>query len=172
MQPYHTTAGTRPAGRLECLLQRHERWMYRGRRPNRVAAVLNRLWAMAGRRGIWRSRLVTLEVAGRRSGRATAVPLIVADLGGARYLVAMLGERADWVANVRAAGGFATLRHGDRELVRLVEVHPAERAPILRRHLEVAPAARSFFAVDRTGSDAELAAVARAVPIFRIAARD
>jgi hypothetical protein len=43
----------------------------------------------------------------------------------------MLGDDADWVRNVRAAGGNATLRHGRREEVRLEEVAPDRRALVL-----------------------------------------
>jgi len=64
---------------------------------------------------------------------------MVGDYDGERYLVAMLGEDANWVANVRAADGPAVLQHGRREAVRLEEVDPGIRAPILRRYLEVAP---------------------------------
>ena len=56
------------------------------------------------------------------------------------YLVAMLGERANWVRNVRAAGGRAVLRHGKKEAVRLEEVPVDQRPAILRRYLAVAPA--------------------------------
>jgi hypothetical protein len=45
----------------------------------------------------------------------------------------MLGEGVIWVAIVRAADGRAVLRHGRREAVRLEEVDPGARAPILRR---------------------------------------
>jgi hypothetical protein len=38
------------------------------------------------------------------------------------YLVSMLGERCDWVQNVRAADGRATLRHGRAVACRLAEV--------------------------------------------------
>ena len=38
---------------------------------------------------------------------------------GERYLVSMLGERVNWVANVRANDHSATLRHGAVETVRL-----------------------------------------------------
>ena len=165
-QPGHLTG--RRIGRLERLMYRHERWMYGGPRPNRVAAFLNAIWARAGAAGWVGHGLVTLEVRGRRSGRRIEVPLIVADRDGERWLVAMLGERADWVANVRAAGGRAVLRHGRVESVLLDEVNPAERGPIVRRHLEVAPAARSFLPVSRTASDADLDAVASAIPVFRI----
>jgi hypothetical protein len=53
-----------------------------------------------------------------------------ADCQGEPYLVAMLGQDANWVHNVRAAGGSVVLRHGRREVVRLGEVDPSDRAPI------------------------------------------
>ena len=158
----------RHVSRPEAWMYRHERWMYRDGRPNRVAGFLNRVWARAGVAGIWGSRLVTLEVHGRTSGRRISCPLIVADVGSERYLVSMLGERASWVANVRAAGGAAVLRHGRREAVHLEEVDPADRGAVLRRHLEVAPAARSFCPVHRRDPLTAFAAIAADYPVFRI----
>ena len=152
----------------ESLMERSERWMYRDGRPNRVAALLNRCWALAGSAGLWPNHLVTLEVRGRRSGRVISFPLIVADFQGERYLVSMLGADALWVANVRAAGGLAVLHHGRRETVRLEEVDPADRAPILRRHLEVAPAARSFTPIDRRAPLTAFDQIAAQYPVFRI----
>ncbi len=154
--------------RLGQWIYRNERWMYQAGRPNRVAAMLNRGWARMGSLGLGPKRLVTLEVPGRRSGRSLSIPLIVADVGGERYLVAMLGEQASWVANVRAAGGQAVLRRGRREDVCLEEVRPGARAPILRRHLQVAPAARSFVPVDHRAPAAEFDRIAAAFPVFRI----
>ncbi len=110
----------------------------------------------------------TVEVRGRRSGRTLSFPLIAADYCGERYLVAMLGERAAWVANVRAAGGEAVIRARGRKLVHLEEVPPALRAPILKRHLEVAPAARSFSPVDHRAPVSDFEAVAADFPVFRI----
>ncbi len=153
---------------LERFMQRSERWMYRGGHPNHVAAVLNCGWALIGAAGLWQNRLVTLDIRGRRSGRQLSFPLIIADYQGERYLVAMLGEGANWAANVRAADGHAVLRHGRREVVRLEEVDPGARAPILRRHLQVAPAARSFVPVDRRAPLAEFEAIASQFPVFHI----
>jgi hypothetical protein len=62
------------------------------------------------------------------------------------------------------------LRHGVREDVRLEEVAPADRAPILRRYLDVAPAARAHFTVDRRAPLGEFEAVASQHPVFRVAA--
>ena len=154
--------------RAEKLLYRNERWMYRDGRPNRVATFLNRIWAMFASAGLGRRWLVTLEVRGRRSGRVISAPLIAADLGGERYLVSMLGERASWVANVRAAGGMAVLREGRSVPVKLVEVPVVERGPIIRRYLQVAPAARSFAPLDWRAPDFEFDRVAADYPVFRI----
>jgi deazaflavin-dependent oxidoreductase (nitroreductase family) len=55
-----------------------------------------------------------VEVTGRRSGRTISFPVVIVDYDDGRYLVSMLGEDTNWVRNVRAAGGHAVLRHGDR----------------------------------------------------------
>jgi deazaflavin-dependent oxidoreductase (nitroreductase family) len=156
--------------RLEALNQRLERSMYPGGRPNRVARLLNRAWALIGRVGLWPKRLVTLEVRGRRSGMMTSLPLVVADLKGERYLVAMLGERTHWVHNVRAAGGRAVLRHGRGEAVRLEEVDPAARAPILRRYARVAPGGRAMIQIQPDAPLVEFERLAGGHPVFHITA--
>ncbi len=134
------------------------------RRPNRVAALLNRADALLGSSGLGPNRLVTLEVRGCRSGRLTSRPVVVADYQGERYLVAMLGQDANWVRNVRAAGGRVVLRHGRSEAVRLEEVDPRSRAPILRRYLEVAPGARAHIPVDRHAPPVEFERIAARYP--------
>ena len=145
---------------------RYHRWMYRGGRPNWWARPQNRISALVG--GILSTRMVALEVTGRHSGRATSFPLVMADYGGERYLVAMLGEETNWVKNVRAAGGRAMLRHGRRETVRLDEVEVGARAPILRRYLTLAPGARPHVSVDRRAPLADFERLAPHYPVFRI----
>jgi len=149
---------------------RFERWLYPGGHPNRLARVLNRGWAIAHAAGLWPSRLVTLEVAGRRTGRPISFPLVMADYEGERYLVSMLGEGSNWVRNVRAAGGHAVLRHGRRETVLLEEVDPDARAPILRRYYSLAPAARAVISVDRHAPLKEFEQIAPRIPVFRVTA--
>ena len=146
------------------------RRLYAGGRPGRLARLLNRGQAALHSAGIWPKRLATLEVAGRRSGRRISLPVVIADHDGERYLVAMLGEGAGWVANVRAAGGSAVLRHGRREEVRLEEIASADRAPILRRYLDVAAGARAHFPVDRRAPLSEFEAIAPHYPVFRVRA--
>ncbi|MFD1051832.1 nitroreductase/quinone reductase family protein, partial [Kibdelosporangium lantanae] len=116
---------TKPLRRLAEGWARYHRWMYRSGRPNRWARSQNKLSAMLFATGLIRpDRLLTLEVRGRSTGRVISFPVVVADYEGERYLVSMLGERANWVRNVRAAEGRAVLRHGRREAVRLAEVDP------------------------------------------------
>jgi len=99
------------------------RWLYREGRPNLVARLLNRGWAVIHSLGISPNYLVTLEVAGRQSGKMTSFPLGMTVISGERYLVSMLGEETNWVRNVSAAGRKATLRHGVREPVVLKKVN-------------------------------------------------
>jgi deazaflavin-dependent oxidoreductase (nitroreductase family) len=145
-------------------------WMFRRGRPNRVAALLNRGTALVASAGLSPKRLVTLELSGRRTGRLLSFPVVVADYQGGRYLVAMLGQDANWVRNVRAAEGGVVLRHGRREAVRLEDVDPRARAPILRRYLQVAPGARPHFEVDRRDPLAEFERIAAQYPVFRVRA--
>lgn len=59
--------------------------------------------------GLLRWRDAALQVRGRTSGKTIAVPVVIADHDGERYLVSMLGEDANWVHNVKHAGGRAVL---------------------------------------------------------------
>ena len=145
-----------------------DRWLYRGRRPNRLARLLNGMWARLSAAGIGPARQVMIEVTGRRTGKTVSFPVVVADHHGGRYLVSMLGENTNWVRNVRAADGNAVLRHGVREAVRLEEVAPAERPEILRRYLECAPGARAHIPVDRHAPIQEFERIADQYPVFRV----
>jgi len=147
---------------------RLRRWMYRSGRPNRLASFLNRIDALTGATGLFRGRMVTLEVRGRRTGRSITVPLVPVAHDGHRYLVAMLGERTNWVANVRAAGGTAVIRSGSWESVHLVEVAPDLRPPILAAYVKVAPGARAHIPVDHRADPSAFAAVAAATPVFQV----
>lgn len=147
------------------------KWLYRGGLPNRVARLADRFTAALSARGVGPDYLVTLEVPGRRSGRTVSLPIVAADVRGERYLVSMLGEGVNWVRNVRAAGGDATLRHGRREEVRLEEVAPEQRAPVLKAYLGRAPNARVHIPVDKDAPLTDFERVAGRFPVFRIAPR-
>lgn len=144
-----------------------KRWFYRDGRP-RMARTLDRCTSAVYALGVGPNYLVTLEAPGRRSGRTITLPLVMATLGGERYLVSMLGEKANWVRNVKAAGGKVTLRHGRREKVRLEEVAPDRRAPVLKAYLNRTPGARTHLSVHKDAPLAEFERVAARFPVFRV----
>lgn len=158
-------SGPQPTGPMGHL----QRWMYRSGRPNALARALNRVSAVHFASGVLVPyRGVTLEVPGRRSRRPISFPLVLVTLDDERYLVAMLGERTNWVANVRANDGRAVLHHGVAEQVRLVEVDVEARPPILRRFLQLAPGARPHVPVDRHAPLTDFASIAAQFPVFRV----
>jgi hypothetical protein len=128
---------------------------------------MNRLTAWLYATGSSR-RGTILEVRGRRTGNTVSLPVVVADYEGSRYLVSMLGTEANWVRNVQAAGGQAALvRHG-RHAVQLAEVPVGQRAPVLRRYLEVAPGARPHIPISRDAPLEQFQQIAAQFPVFRI----
>lgn len=142
-------------------------WQYRGGRPQRWARIENRLWGIVFAAGFW-NRAAMLEVCGRKSGRLISFPVAIAERQGERYLVAMLGEGTNWVRNARAAGGSAVLRQGRRRPVHLEDVPVEQRAPVLRRYLEIAPGARPHFPVTRGAPLEDFERIAARYPVFHI----
>jgi hypothetical protein len=145
-----------------------KRWMYRGGHPNRLTKLINKGWAFIHALGVAPNYMVTLEVVGRQSGKTISFPLAMTVMNGERYLVSMLGAEANWVRNVRAAGGRATLRHGATESVILEEVEVGLRAQILKAYLQLAPGARPHMAVSENAPLAEFEKVAATYPVFRV----
>jgi deazaflavin-dependent oxidoreductase (nitroreductase family) len=137
-----------------------------------VVPALDRFTGALYARGVAPDYLITLEVLGRRSGKTITLPLVMTVVGGERYLVSMLGEKANWVRNVRAAGGNVTIRHGRREQVRLDEVEPDQRAAVLKAYLDRAPNARTHLRVDKDAPLAEFERVSPGIPVFRVVARE
>jgi deazaflavin-dependent oxidoreductase (nitroreductase family) len=146
----------------------YKRWLYRSGRPNWVARPQNRRSSILFGAGLLPRRAASLEVKGRQTGRAISFPVVIADWEGGEYLVSMLGEQANWVKNVRAAGGIAVLRRGRRENVTLEEVDVADRAPIIRRYTAVAPGGRPHLGLRRDASLEECEAIAPGTPVFWI----
>ena len=144
------------------------RWLYREGRPNKLAKILNRGWAIFHSLGIFPNWLVTLEVVGRKSGKIVSFPLAMTVMNGERYLVSMLGEETNWVRNVRATSGQARLVHGISEQVRLEEVDIRQRAPILKTYLQLAPGARPHIPISKDAPISEFEKIVIKYPIFRM----
>jgi hypothetical protein len=142
--------------------------MYREGRPNAVAKALNRISAILHSAGIFPNYFVTLEVVGRKSGKIISFPLAMTVMNGERYLVSMLGPESNWVRNLKAAGGKATLRHGITEQVLLEDVDASQRAPILKAYLRLAPGARPHIPVSKDAPVSEFEKIAPEYPVFRV----
>lgn len=132
--------------------------------------VFNNLVAGATRLGIsvWGSRI--LEVRGRRSGEPRRTPVNLLRLDGKTYLVAPRGE-AQWVRNVRAAGGRLDLLLGRKRTHYLAtEVFAEDKVPILRGYLErwKVEVGVFFDGVGPNSTDDELSAIAPKHPVFAI----
>jgi len=82
--------------------------------------------------------LSVLTVPGRRSGQPRSTPLTVLEKDGRRYVVGGF-PAADWIRNVRAAGGGTLTVAGVEEKVRLVELDVDEARPIMREWPVVTP---------------------------------
>jgi hypothetical protein len=124
---------------------------------------------------------VTLEVPGRRSGRPRRNPVLVTTLDDVEYLVSLAGE-SEWVRNVRAADGRAVLHRRGARAVRLLELPPASRAPVLAAY-QAAGAARSGEAAARLQARynfglspaptlADFERIANLYPVFRVEDRN
>jgi hypothetical protein len=143
------------------------REMYVGGQGNATARRYARAWNIVMRLGLMPRRWVSLEVRGRRTGRVTRFPLGMADVGGRWYVVSMLGE-CNWVRNVRAADGRATLRRYRSRQVRLVEIPAGERAPVIRRYVTKVPGGRPHIPVDRREPVEAFERVAADYPVFEV----
>jgi hypothetical protein len=135
--------------------------------------VMNRAVAWLTRRGlsVWGSRV--LEVPGRHSGLPRRVPVNLLTLDGADYLVAPRGT-AEWVRNVRAAGGRLDLLLGrSRERRVATELADAEKVEVLRAYLRrwKAEVGVFFDGVDADSPEAELQRIAPRHPVFRLSAQ-
>lgn len=118
--------------------------------------------------GLPPSFIVRLDAAGRSTGNSRSTVLITARYEGERYLVSVLGGTADWVRNVRAANGYAVLRHGRGRRVRLDEVPVEQRARILRAYLKWALGARAVLQLGPGSPLEEFQRIAPQHPVFRI----
>lgn len=138
---------------------------------------LNRLGVPLTSLGLAPRDAVTLEVRGRRSGRPRRTPILRTPYHGDDHLVSLSGE-SEWVRNVRAADGHAIIRRRGAQRVRLVELPPGDRAPVVAEYVRRAvdrsgPAAaeranRSYFGLGPNATLEDIEAIVDHYPVFRI----
>lgn len=138
-------------------------------RPTTADAIFNNLVGKLTRLGVSVMGSRELAVRGRKSGEIRKVPVNLLTIDGERYLVAPRGN-AQWVRNMRAAGG-GELRVGRRVEVFTVEELADEAKPaILRAYLKkwAWEVGRFFENVDANSSDERIAEIAPGFPVFRL----
>jgi deazaflavin-dependent oxidoreductase (nitroreductase family) len=137
-------------------------------KPDPLAKLINSTFRQFAALGLSPKDTVELRVRGRKSGKRRANVVTYVEHGGQRYLVAPRGT-TEWVRNVRAAAGEASLKHGGTQAVRLTEVPQAERAPIIGAYLKKMPAmVQREFGVTADSPPADVERIAERHPVFRI----
>ncbi len=157
------TSRTDPAERSGYL-----RYFYKDWRPTRVGRIWSRAYAWVAGLGVLPRLLLTLQVKSRQTGRPYSTVLVVVNHEGNRYLVSMLGDTSEWVKDVRAADGEAIVKRGLSRPVKLAEIPPNARAPILKAWSQVATSGRRHLAVSHDAPVSAFEAIAADHPVFRI----
>lgn len=111
-------------------------------KPYRVTTQVrfsNAINAFLVRLGIQMGSTSLLMVRGRKSGRLIETPISIFVQEGKRYLIAPYGV-VNWVRNLRAAGGEATLIRGrNSEKIQAIELEPALAALVFRESIRSGP---------------------------------
>ena len=144
------------------------RYFYRDWRPTRLGRFWSSLCAWLSGLGLTPQVLITLQVKDRNSDRIKPTVLAAVKHQGQRYLVSMLGDHSEWVQNVRAGGGSASIKRGRSRPVMLAEIPAAERAPILKAWCRVATSGRRHLPVSAEAPVSAFEAIASDYPVFRI----
>ena len=108
-------------------------------RVNAFVRINNAMTSSLLRLGVNIGSFALLTVRGRKSGKPIETPIAIFDQKGERYLIATYGL-VNWVRNLRAAGGEATITRSRRaEKIHAIELPPEEAAPIFREALRSGP---------------------------------
>ena len=111
-------------------------------KPYRVTAYVrfsNAINSSLVRLGVNIGGTSLLTVRGRKSGKPIETPISIFVQEGKRYLITPYGV-VNWVRNLRAAGGEATLTRGRcTEKIHAIELEPVAAAPIFREAVRTGP---------------------------------
>jgi deazaflavin-dependent oxidoreductase (nitroreductase family) len=138
-------------------------------KPSVIDTYFNRTVGLLTKLGLSVMGSRVLAVKGRSSGQWRTTPVNLLTVEGKRYLVAPRGQ-AQWVRNIRAAGG-GELRLGRKaEPFTVTELADVDKPPIIRAYLarwgwEVG---RFFEGLTKNAGDEEIAAAAPGFPVFHI----
>lgn len=144
------------------------------RKPPWYLRPMNRFVKGMQRLGIPAGPAQILTVRGRKSGKLRSTPMTPFTHDGGLYTVAGY-PGADWAANARAAGA-GTLTRGRRSRpVKIVELDPADAAPVLRSFAVEVPVGVGFAkrsGLVRDGTPDEFEKLAGELAVFRFDPQD
>jgi deazaflavin-dependent oxidoreductase (nitroreductase family) len=129
--------------------------------------LLNALVKSLLRVGVGPRHTYLLTVRGRRTGTPYSTPVTLVEADPHRWLVAPYGE-VSWVRNARAVGQVTLSRGRHTETVAIVELGPAEAAPVLKQYVTEVPITRPFFDAKPDSPLEAFIAEAPRHPVFRI----
>jgi deazaflavin-dependent oxidoreductase (nitroreductase family) len=108
-------------------------------RVNAFVRINNSIISSLLHMGISMGSFALLTVRGRKSGKPIETPIAIFVHEGKSYLIASYGI-VNWVLNLRAAGGEATItRSRHTEKIHAVELPPEAAAPIFREAVRSGP---------------------------------
>jgi deazaflavin-dependent oxidoreductase (nitroreductase family) len=134
---------------------------------NSMVRFVNRVMMRLNKWGIAAPNSYVLTVSGRKTGKTYAVPVMLVEENGRRWLVAPYGE-VSWVRNARAAGEVTLSRKGRSETLKIREATPQESAPILKKYIKRESIVRPYFDVAPEASLEAFAAEALHHPVFQL----
>lgn len=135
-------------------------------RPGRGRHVENAIMSALVRAGLVpRSCLLTTR--GRKTGRKRTNPVVPVESDGRLWLVAPYGA-VPWVLNARASGQVTMTRRRQAREYAIREAQPAEAGRILKRYVQIAPAARRCFHAGKESPAEDFAAEATRHPVFEL----
>ena len=145
---------------------------YSNGRPNRLGKIMNGANYWWSRAALFLNfNQIAIEAPGRHSGKNRRAVVLVAEYEGSTYLVSMLGDRSDWLRNIRANGYRADWRRRTARIpLRFFEVPEAERAPVVRAWAKRAIGGRQHLGVAPDAPLSEYEAIASRVPVLRFEA--
>jgi deazaflavin-dependent oxidoreductase (nitroreductase family) len=108
-------------------------------RVNAFVRINNSMTSSLLRLGIKMGSFALLTVRGRKSGKPIETPIAIFVQEGKRYLITPYGV-VNWVRNLRAAGGEASIKRSRRtEKIHAIELPPEAAAPIFREAVRSGP---------------------------------
>ncbi len=108
-------------------------------RVNAFVRINNSIISSLLRLGVKLGSFALLRVRGRKSGKPIETPIAIFVQEGKSYLLTPYGI-VNWVRNLRAAGGEATITRSRRtEKIHAIELEPVVAAPIFREAVRSGP---------------------------------